>query len=1042
MTTTTINTANATATISANDINAALTTRPYIILLKNDIRIFSADADITFNGDAKDLFNGSGEIMSTDGAYKMMNIILTSSVSAKELKKTNRRYRTFDKSGMNSTVIGADRPMDIALAKAGMTEDDIISVNISDIFAQAIVAKDAGAALQNAKMINIAANTYGIRIYNEKLYVAMNGWVKGSAIIEMYDIEDTKPITDNTIKRGLVASKVYMPSVRTSSMKNAGEKFFVADGHVDNFERALCAGVSLRDRFDMLSKNGLLSVSLKKANKEWKYLPSSLAGRTKLDLSHCRIAVIDEKGRVGDGNGSANPDLVGIENRTALQMRVRTYQGKGVLMCEHATFEMDYAYIQALDESKITYYGDPSLPVGVIVDRNFIKMLDARLDILPEEERFSWIIHEFGEVSKSEMSIDECAKWLRRCKTQEDKDFIMNKFISGFAKTLFEKTVDCFTPDDNGSYLPSLLRGIDKLSTAKQLNSMFGKLWSADCRPKAWMGGYTLGLTQHPIFNEDGMKYRTERNKDDLAVVFVNSKTFELIDKAVEVALTKFPSPSERGAVCVAVRINEHVCDGCIGMDMSEESMALLEALSGADCDGDKTNVMPTTIRRGDKNVRTWLGKILTNAGYRHLCIHNVLPEIADNATVDSITEMHIRDINSQAGMTGVMVSAMNIIKLNASCISSGEEYVGHFENISEFSIDDIRKWINTIAVVGQQFTMKVKINDANRRAWEIDCGIVQDWLAEFTTGLSGSGVAMPEDIRNFFCRFKNEIVSYWYEKLKNTDKRMDKDILTRRLTIGNGELYNRVEAVIAENEAYARKRMSEINWVSDNASTVEEFAKANTDLDMSQQTIYFGYVGNYMPGDLKKTSGFGLISTASHNLGDSRVWKYWVGIFHAALNNKRVKSENNGTYEIRTARVNELCKAAWMQSKYSTLFMVDKYVKEIGYNVTDDVASTYEDEYKDKIALPLFVYTNKGENDYTAALKGIKNGNIATGTIRNGKLDIKLAISDGKDKNVGIKISTNPDILINGLDLHIDQVVDAKTTDSYVCTVVLCTIL
>lgn len=1037
---------NNTNTISAADIAKVLLERPYIVLKKGGKQIYALDvASIETEGNGYDLLHGTGVLTSVDGVYELVNIIRASSVSAKELKKANRRYRVFDKKGMNNTVIGVDRPMDIALNKADMTDDDIISVNLSDIYAKALASKNSKRAMENTKLINIAANTYGVRLYDEKLYVALNGWIAGSTVVELYDVEMKKTYLDAETNKGLSLSKTFMPSVRTSSMKNAGEKFFIIDSKVEDFEKALCCGLSLRDRFNQLSNNGLLSVSTKQMVKEWKYLPSSIAGRTKLDLSKCRIAVINQKGRVGDGNGSAKPDLVNVPDKTALQMRVRTYQGKGMLMCEEETFARDLEYLNkvaTVHPEMITYYGDPSLPIGVIVDRNFIKMLDERLEILPESERTSWIIHEFGGgLSKSEMSIDECSKWLRRCANDDDKKTIMDMFIRGFERGLKKKTLACFTPDTDGSYLPSMLKGIDKWSTIKSLDSMFTKLWGADCRPTAWMGGYTLGLTQHPVFKDAGAAYRKARGKDGLAVVFVNTETWEKLGKPTEAVLTKFPSPSERGAVRVAVRVNDHVCNNCIGLDMSRESMALLEAMSGADCDGDKCNFMSTVINRDGNNIRTWLGNILENAGYRHMTVKNILPEMAETATVDSVLEMHIKDVNAQAGMTGVMVSAMNIIKLNAKGNPDAEAYVGRFENITEMRMEDILSWMEYIGQNG----CNVKIDDTNRAAWWLDCGLIQDWLAEFTTGLSGSGVPMPDNIRNFFCAFKDAIVTYWVTSIEEANKaaieynktakegkkkpliQLNKDKLVRRLTIANSKLYEAVEAVISECDQWAHKRITEIKWVSDNAVTVEEFCKAYK-VDPSKVDARFGYVGNYMP-DKYKRYGFGHISAASHNLGNSEVWKHWAGTFAAAQDYRRTKKETNGEYSVRLARVAELCNAAWNKSKYSTMFMVSRYVRQIGYNVTDEVALSYEKEYEGKYALPIVLMNSDKKNDYTTTLAEIKSGNIAAGTIKGDRFVVSSTIN-GKNKNVGLQVATESDLLINGLNLRIDQLVNARIDD------------
>ena len=1048
-TTTTMNNTNATVTttIKAAAVNTLLIQSPYIILEKNGKRVFGVHNDIEFKGEIKGVLDNGGVLESVDGIYRIVNLIKAYTVSAEEVAKLNRRYRIFDRSGMNSTVIGIDRPMDIALNKADMTENDIISVNISDIFATAMTAKEKqrGVAIRNAHLINENLNRYGIRIYDEKVYVAIGGWTKGSTIIEMYDVIDMKGIKDIEIKKGLVLSNVFMPSVRTSSMKNAGEKFFVVNNKVDAFERALCAGVSLNDRFMQLSNGGIIAVSMRQLMKEWKYMPSSLAGRIKLDLSKCRIAVIDEKGRVGDGNGSANPDLVGVDNKTALQMRLRIYQGKGMLMCEKDTFVFDLEYLNnlvAAHPEKVTYYGDPSLPVGAIVDRNFIKMLDQRLDVVSEMERTSWIIHEFGELSKSEMSIDECSKWLRRCANDEDKKTIMDMFINGFEKAMQNKMIQAFTPDVDSGYLPSMLKGIDKWSTIKSLDSMFNKLWSADCRPKAWMGGYTLGLTQHPIFNEDGDAYRKTRGEDGLAVVFVNTETWEKLGKPTESVLTKFPSPSERGAVRVAVRVNDHVCDNCIGLDMSKESMALLEAMSGADCDGDKCNFMATVIEKNGENVRTWIGKILENANYRHMTVKNILPEISDTVKVNSVLEMHIKDMDAQAGMTGVMVSAMNVIKLNAKGNPDAPAYIGRFANITEMRIEDIYSWIQYIGNNGEN----IRIDDSNRAAWWLDCGLVQDWLAEFTTGLSGSGVQMPEDLRNYFCSFKNCIVSYWMKSIEETNKAIisynefvgdgekktlistDKNILIRRLTIGNFKLYTAVEKVISESEAWARKRITEIKWISDNAMTVEEFCAAHH-VDVSHIDVRFGYVGNYLPSEYRKC-GVGHISAASHNLGNSDAWKYEAGTMIAAKDFRRSKKETNGQYAIRSARVDQLCNAIWNESKYSTMFMVPEYLRKIGYNVTDDVANSYKKEYEGKYALPIVLYRKDDkENDYTTTLAAIKSGRIVTGTINSNRFVIESTIN-GKTKNVGLQIATESDLLINGLNLHIDQLVNARVDE------------
>lgn len=1033
-------------TISATDIAKVLLERPYIVLKKSGKQIYALDvASIDSEGNGYDLLHGSGKLTSVDGVYELINIVRTSSVSAKELKKANRRYRTFDKKGMNNTVIGVDRPMDIALNKAGMTEDDIISVNLSDIYAKALASKNSKRAMENVKTINIAVNTYGIRLYDEKLYVALSGWVTGSTVVELYDVEMKKTYLDAETNKGLSLSKTFMPSVRTSSMKNAGEKFFILDNKIEDFERALCCGLSLRDRFNQLSNNGLLSVSTKQMVKEWKYLPSSIAGRTKLDLSKCRIAVIDQKGRVGDGNGSANPNLVGVANKTALQMRVRTYQGKGMLMCEEETFARDLKYLNkvaAVHPEMITYYGNPSLTVGIIVDRNFIKMLDERLEVVPEDERTSWIIHEFGELSRSEMSIDECSKWLRRCANDEDRKLIMDMFIRGFERGLKKKTLACFTPDTEGNYLPSMLKGVDKWSTIKSLDSMFGKLWSADCRPTAWMGGYTLGLTQHPVFKDAGAAYRKARGKDGLAVVFVNTETWKKVGMPTEAVLTKFPSPSERGAVRVAVRINDHACDNCIGLDMSKESMALLEAMSGADCDGDKANFMATVIEKNGENIRTWLGKILENAGYRHMTVKNILPEMAETATVDSVLEMHIKDISSQAGMTGVMVSAMNIIKLNAKGNPDAEAYVGRFGNIAEMRMEDILSWMEYIGQNG----CNVKIDDTNRAAWWLDCGLIQDWLAEFTTGLSGSGVPMPDNIRNFFCAFKDSIVTYWVTSIEEANKaaleynktaeegkkksliKLNKDKLVRRLTIANSDLYTKVETVISECDQWAHKRITEIKWVSDNAVSLAEFRKDHPKMAVEDIDVRFGYVGNYML-DKYTRYGFGHISAASHNLGNSDVWKHWAGTFAAAQDYRRTKKETNGEYTVRLLRVAELCSAAWNKSKYSTMFMVSRYVRKIGYNVTDEVALSYEKEYEGKYALPIVLMNSDKKNDYTATLAEIKSGNIVTGTIKGDRFVVSSTIN-GKNKNVGLQVATEADLLINGLNLHIDQLVNARIDD------------
>lgn len=1033
-----------TITISATDIAKVLLERPYIMLKKNGKQIYALDVvSIETEGNGYDLLHGSGRIVSLDRVYELINTIRTSSVSASELEKANRRYRTFDKKGMNSTVIGVDRPMDIALNKAGVTEYDIISVNLSDVYSKALASKSKR-AMENTNLINIAANTYGVRIYDERLYAALNGWVNGSTIVELYDVEMKKTYLDAETNKGLSLSKTFMPSVRTSSMKNAGEKFFILDSKVEDFERALCCGLSLRDRFNQLSNNGLLPVSTKQIVKEWKYLPSSIAGRTKLDLSKCRIAVINQKGRVGDGNGSAKPGLINVPDKTALQMRVRVYQGKGMLLCEEETFARDLKYLNkvaTVHPEMITYYGDPSLPVGVIVDRNFIKMLDGRLEVVPEDERTSWIIHEFGgELSRSEMSIDECSKWLRRCTNDTDKKTIMDMFIRGFERGLKKKTLACFTPDTEGNYLPSMLKGIDKWSTIKSLDSMFGKLWSADCRPTAWMGGYTLGLTQHPVFRDPGAAYRGTRGKEGLAIIFLNTETWEKLGRPTEAVLTKFPSPSERGAVRVAVRINDHVCNNCIGLDMSKESAGLLEAMSGADCDGDKCNVMSTVINKDGNNIRTWLGKILENANYRHMTVKNILPEMAETATVDSVLEMHIKDIGSAAGMTGVMISAMNIIKLNAKGNPDAEAYVGRFEHITEMRTEDILAWM---IYVGQN-GCNVKIDDTNRTAWWLDCGLIQDWLAEFTTSLSGSGVPMPDDIRNFFCAFKDSIVTYWATSIEESNKaiieynktaekkklliELNKDKLVRRLTIANPKLYEAVEAKISECDQWAHKRITEIKWVSDNAVSLAEFRKDHPKMAIENIDVRFGYVGNYMPDEYKRY-GFGHISAASHNLENSEVWKHWAGTFAAAQDYRRTKKETNGEYSVRLLRVAELCNATWNKSKYSTMFMVSRYVRQIGYNITDEVALSYEKEYEGKYALPIVLMNSDKKNDYTTTLAEIKSGNIVTGTIKGDRFVVESTIN-GKNKNVGLQIATESDLLINGLNLRIEQLVNARIDD------------
>ena len=58
-----------------------------------------------------------------------------------------------------------------------------------------------------------------------------------------------------------------------------------------------------------------------------------------------------------------------------------------------------------------------------------------------------------------------------------------------------------------------------------------------------------------------------------------------------------------------------------------------------------------------------------------------------------------------------------------------------------------------------------------------------------------------------------------------------------------------------------------------------------------------------------------------------------------------------------------------------------------------------------------------------------IKSGNIATGTIKGDRFVVSSTIN-GKNKNVGLQVATESDLLINGLNLRIDQLVNARIDD------------
>ena len=73
--TTTMNTTNATTTIKAAHINALLMQRPYVILEKDGKRVFEVKNDIAFNGDPKNILNGTGILESVDGIYKITNLV-------------------------------------------------------------------------------------------------------------------------------------------------------------------------------------------------------------------------------------------------------------------------------------------------------------------------------------------------------------------------------------------------------------------------------------------------------------------------------------------------------------------------------------------------------------------------------------------------------------------------------------------------------------------------------------------------------------------------------------------------------------------------------------------------------------------------------------------------------------------------------------------------------------------------------------------------------------------------------------------------------
>ena len=108
---------------------------------------------------------------------------------------------------------------------------------------------------------------------------------------------------------------------------------------------------------------------------------------------------------------------------------------------------------------------------------------------------------------------------------------------------------------------------------------------------------------------------------------------------------------------------------------------------------------------------------------------------------------------------------------------------------------------------------------------------------------------------------------------------------------------------------------------------------------------------------------------------------------------------------------------------------MIPEYLRKIGYNVTEDVANSYKKEYEGKYALPIVLYKSDKENDYTTTLAAIKSGSIVTGTIKGDRFVVGSTIN-GKNKNVGLQIATESDLLINGLNLHIDQLVNARVDE------------
>lgn len=1052
MTTVTMNnTNNYTIVMTKEQILDLLDRTPYFQLRnKNGKQCKDIPEEIQFR-DGIYTLRMSEQIESVDGEYVLVNLIRSTTIAAATIGEVKDRYRVFSSNKVGNTIVDYAKPLGIAMQKAKMSPNDIITINMSDIFAKAANSRNQDIAWKNASMIAAAIEMYGVRIYNDKVYCALRGWVKNTIVVEIYDIDNVQLTASKEIRSGLWHySKVYMPSGRTSSMKNAGIQFFVANEYKETFERALCAGISLNDRYNQLSNNGFEMVSMKQLFKEWKYLFSSCAGKTVLDLSKCRIAVIDEKGRVGDGNGSADPELLGVPNRTALQSRLRVYQGKGMLLCEKYTFKYDLKYLKRIEKKhvkKVTYYGDSSLPVGVIVDRNFIKMLDEKLEILPEEERSSWIVHEFGEPTKSNMSIDECAKWIRRCANAEDAKVIQDRFIKAFEEAINKMVDTCFTSDQQDNYLPSLLGGIDKWATAKSLDKLFVELESWNKKPSAFVGGYNLGITQHPIFNQHAEGYRKKYGNDGRAIAFVNNETYKLLKNPIEAVLTKFPSPSEKGGVIVHIAIDNRVCNGCIAFNMSEESNNTLEACAGADCDGDKTNIMTTEQyvcdKDGNKKTRlTWLGKVLRKAGYEHLCIKNVLPEIDGSKAVGSITEMHVKDMSSQAGMTGIMVKAMNTVKLGAICLSGGNDCEMYKPTLvaidgeaarecQKLTIEAIKTWMNRIGHIDSgTFVMNVRLDETNVREWQIEIGIIEDYIAELATGLSGSGVNMPTAIRNYFCTFKNSIIDRYCEQegvAKDDKSYMQKrNVIERRIAICNGNLFNAVDNIIKQAKENAKQRMSGIDWYVNNADIVETGFERPTDA--------FGYAGKYMPSNYSHV-GFGNIACASYQQKNDDIWAHWNGTFKYAMEHARAGVEE---------RLKNIRNTVWGctynnpdGTKYSSMFLPARYLKSLGFIVPDEVIDSYEEKYTGKVAIPVYIYKNNPQYEkYQEIADKICAGKINTVRVSkynttNGKTDYALCEVDenGVKSKIGLNCATSSDLCyaLNGKTINVTQCIKVR---------------